>query len=316
MLINELLHIKYPIIQGGMTLISDGAFAAAVSNAGGLGIIASGIWDINRVKEEIHILKSLTDKPFGVNLYMMSPYIEELVDLVISEGVPVVTTGAQSPEKYIKRLKEAGIKVFPVVSSVVIAKRIQRFGVDGIIAEGMESGGHVGEETTMSLIPQMVKELDIPVIAAGGIASGDQLASCLAMGCAGVQIGTVLIATNECPVHKNYKEAIIKARDNDTTIILKNVSPVRVLKNRLAREYLDMERKNIKDPDLSKKESDALIKGILDGDIESGCLPIGQIAGLVKEIRPVKEVLDDIIKEAYSSVDRLNACIKLLDGGK
>lgn len=299
-----------------MTLISDGAFAAAVSNAGGLGIIASGIWDINRVKEEIHILKSLTDKPFGVNLYMMSPYIEQLVDLVISEGVPVVTTGAQSPEKYIKRLKEAGIKVFPVVSSVAIAKRIQRFGVDGIIAEGMESGGHVGEETTMSLIPQMVKELDIPVIAAGGIASGDQLASCLAMGCAGVQIGTVLIATNECPVHKNYKEAIIKARDNDTTIILKNVSPVRVLKNRLAREYLDMERKNIKDPDLSKKESDALIKGILYGDTESGCLPIGQIAGLVKEIRPVKEVLDDIIKEAYSSVDRLNACIKLLDGGK
>ena len=299
-----------------MTLISDGAFAAAVSNAGGLGIIASGIWDINRVKEEIHILKSLTDKPFGVNLYMMSPYIEQLVNLVISEGVPVVTTGAQSPEKYIKRLKEAGIKVFPVVSSVAIAKRIQRFGVDGIIAEGMESGGHVGEETTMSLIPQMVKELDIPVIAAGGIASGNQLASCLAMGCAGVQIGTVLIATNECPVHKNYKEAIIKARDNDTTIILKNVSPVRVLKNRLAREYLDMERKNIKDPDLSKKESDALIKGILDGDIESGCLPIGQIAGLVKEIRPVKEVLDDIIKEAYSSVDRLNACIKLLDGGK
>ncbi len=299
-----------------MTLISDGAFAAAVSNAGGLGIIASGIWDINRVKEEIHILKSLTDKPFGVNLYMMSPYIDELVDLVISEGVPVVTTGAQSPEKYIKRLKEAGIKVFPVVSSVVIAKRIQRFGVDGIIAEGMESGGHVGEETTMSLIPQMVKALDIPVIAAGGIASGNQLASCLAMGCAGVQIGTVLIATNECPVHKNYKEAIIKARDNDTTIILKNVSPVRVLKNRLAREYLDMERKNIKDPDLSKKESDALIKGIFDGDIESGCLPIGQIAGLVKEIKPVKEVLDDIIKEAYSSVDRLNACIKLLDGGK
>ena len=299
-----------------MTLISDGAFAAAVSNAGGLGIIASGIWDINRVKEEIHILKSLTDKPFGVNLYMMSPYIDELVDLVISEGVPVVTTGAQSPEKYIKRLKEAGIKVFPVVSSVAIAKRIQRFGVDGIIAEGMESGGHVGEETTMSLIPQMVKELKIPVIAAGGIASGDQLASCLAMGCAGVQIGTVLIATNECPVHKNYKEAIIKARDNDTTIILKNVSPVRVLKNRLAREYLDMERKNIKDPDFSKKESDALIKGIFDGDIESGCLPIGQIAGLVKQIRPVKEVLDDIIKEAYSSVDRLNACIKLLDGGK
>ena len=299
-----------------MTLISDGAFAAAVSNAGGLGIIASGIWDINRVKEEIHILKSLTDKPFGVNLYMMSPYIEELVNLVISEGVPVVTTGAQSPEKYIKRLKEAGIKVFPVVSSVAIAKRIQRFGVDGIIAEGMESGGHVGEETTMSLIPQMVKELDIPVIAAGGIASGNQLASCLAMGCAGVQIGTVLIATNECPVHKNYKEAIIKARDNDTTIILKNVSPVRVLKNRLAREYLDMERKNIKDPDFSKKESDALIKGIFDGDMEFGCLPIGQIAGLVKEIKPVKEVLDDIIKEAYSSVDRLNACIKLLDGGK
>ena len=221
MLINEMLGIKYPIIQGAMTLITDGKFAACVSNAGGLGIIASGEWDKNRVREEIHIARSLTDKPFGVNLYMMSPYVEDIVDLIIEEKIPVVTTGAHSPEKYIKRFKEAGCKVFPVVASVTMAKRIERFGIDGVIAEGMESGGHVGEATTMSLLPQMVKALKVPVIAAGGIASGSQMTAALAMGASGIQIGTILLASEECDVHENYKKAILKAHDNDTTVILK-----------------------------------------------------------------------------------------------
>lgn len=317
MLLNELLGIKYPIIQGGMTSISDGKFAATVSDSGGLGIIASGTWDEKRVRNEIHILKSLTDKPYGLNVFMMSPYVEDIIDLAIEEHVPVITTGAHSPEKYIKRLKEAGCKIFPVVSSVTLAKRISRYGIDGVIAEGMESGGHVGEATTMSLIPQMVKELDVPVIAAGGIGCGNQLLAALSMGAIGIQIGTVLIASNECPVHPNYKEAILKAKDNDTVVILKNTgAPVRVFKNRLARKYLDMERKNIYEDDLREKESEALQKGIFEGDIEMGCMPIGQIAGLVKEIRPVKQILDDIMDEAIRGSIALNDNINRLKGGK
>lgn len=317
MLINELLHIKYPIIQGGMTSISDGKFAASVSEAGGLGVIATGLWDKNRVKDEIHILKSLTNKPFGVNLYMMSPYIDELVDLMVEERVPVITTGAQSPEKYIQRLKASGSLIFPVVSSVSVAKRIAKFGVDGFIAEGMESGGHIGKATTMALLPQMIKEIHLPIIAAGGIATGSQLAACLQMGASGIQIGTVLIASNECPVHQNYKEAILKARDNDTTVILKNTgSPVRVLKNQLAREYKEMEKNNIYPEDIRNKEAEALQKGIFEGDINMGCLPLGQIAGIVKSIKPVKVILDDIIEEAISSIEALHDNIDKLNGGK
>ena len=313
MLINEMLGIKYPIIQGAMTLITDGKFASTVSNAGGLGIIASGEWDKNRVREEIHIARSLTDKPFGVNLYMMSPYVEDIVDLIIEEKIPVVTTGAHSPEKYIKRLKEAGCKVFPVVASVTMAKRIERFGIDGVIAEGMESGGHVGEATTMSLLPQMVKALKVPVIAAGGIASGSQMTAALAMGASGIQIGTILLASEECDVHENYKKAILKAHDNDTTVILKNTgAPVRVLKNRLARKYLEMERNNSIDEEALKDSFDALFRGIFQGDLENGSMPLGQIAGLIDEIKPVKEILDDIIRESVIAYDSLSDNINKL----
>ena len=313
MLINEMLGIKYPIIQGAMTLITDGKFASTVSNAGGLGIIASGEWDKNRVREEIHIARSLTDKPFGVNLYMMSPYVEDIVDLIIEEKIPVVTTGAHSPEKYIKRFKEAGCKVFPVVASVTMAKRIERFGIDGVIAEGMESGGHVGEATTMSLLPQMVKALKIPVIAAGGIASGSQMTAALAMGASGIQIGTILLASEECNVHENYKKAILKAHDNDTTVILKNTgAPVRVLKNRLARKYLEMERNNSIDEAALKDSFDALFRGIFQGDLENGSMPLGQIAGLIDEIKPVKEILDDIIRESVIAYDSLSDNINKL----
>ena len=313
MLINEMLGIKYPIIQGAMTLITDGKFASTVSNAGGLGIIASGEWDKNRVREEIHIARSLTDKPFGVNVYMMSPYVEDIVDLIIEEKIPVVTTGAHSPEKYIKRFKEAGCKVFPVVASVTMAKRIERFGIDGVIAEGMESGGHVGEATTMSLLPQMVKALKVPVIAAGGIASGSQMTAALAMGASGIQIGTILLASEECNVHENYKKAILKAHDNDTTVILKNTgAPVRVLKNRLARKYLEMERNNSIDEEALKDSFDALFRGIFQGDLENGSLPLGQIAGLIDEIKPVKEILDDIMRESVIAYDSLSDNINKL----
>ena len=313
MLINEMLGIKYPIIQGAMTLITDGKFASTVSIAGGLGIIASGEWDKNRVREEIHIARSLTDKPFGVNLYMMSPYVEDIVDLIIEEKIPVVTTGAHSPEKYIKRFKEAGCKVFPVVASVTMAKRIERFGIDGVIAEGMESGGHVGEATTMSLLPQMVKVLKVPIIAAGGIASGSQMTAALAMGASGIQIGTILLASEECDVHENYKKAILKAHDNDTTVILKNTgAPVRVLKNRLARKYLEMERNNSIDEEALKDSFDALFRGIFQGDLENGSMPLGQIAGLIDEIKPVKEILDDIIRESVIAYDSLSDNINKL----
>ena len=313
MLINEMLGIKYPIIQGAMTLITDGKFASTVSNAGGLGIIASGEWDKNRVREEIHIARSLTDKPFGVNLYMMSPYVEDIVDLIIEEKIPVVTTGAHSPEKYIKRFKEAGCKVFPVVASVTMAKRMERFGIDGVIAEGMESGGHVGEATTMSLLPQMVKALKVPIIAAGGIASGSQMTAALAMGASGIQIGTILLASEECNVHENYKKAILKAHDNDTTVILKNTgAPVRVLKNRLARKYLEMERNNSIDEEALKDSFDALFRGIFQGDLENGSMPLGQIAGLIDEIKPVKEILDDIIRESVIAYDSLSDNINKL----
>jgi len=313
MLINEMLGIKYPIIQGAMTLITDGKFASTVSNAGGLGIIASGEWDKNRVREEIHIARSLTDKPFGVNLYMMSPYVEDIVDLIIEEKIPVVTTGAHSPEKYIKRFKEAGCKVFPVVASVTMAKRMERFGIDGVIAEGMESGGHVGEATTMSLLPQMVKALKVPVIAAGGIASGSQMTAALAMGASGIQIGTVLLASEECNVHENYKKAILKAHDNDTTVILKNTgAPVRGLKNRLARKYLEMEKNNSIDEEALKDSFDALFRGIFQGDLENGSMPLGQIAGLIDEIKPVKEILDDIIRESVIAYDSLSDNINKL----
>lgn len=296
-----------------MTLITDGKFAASVSNAGGLGIIAAGFWDKNKVKEEIHIARSITDKPFGVNVYMMSPYVEDIIELIIEEKIPVVTTGAQSPEKYIRRLKEAGCKVFPVVSSVTLAKRIERYGIDGIIAEGMESGGHVGEATTMSLIPQMVKALNVPVVAAGGIATGRQMAACLLMGASGIQIGTALLASQECPVHPNYKDAIIKARDNDTVVILKSTgAPVRVLKNRLARQYIELERNNLVTEEVLKDEKDALRRGIFLGDLDMGTLPLGQIAGIIDEIKPVKQIFDDIICEAIESKNSINDNINKL----
>lgn len=310
MLINEILGIKYPIIQGAMANISDGKFAATVSNAGGLGIIASGAWDGNRLREEIRICKSLTDKPFGVNIMLMNPYVDEIIDVICDEKPAMVTTGAGNPGKFIPRLKELGIKVFPVVASVALAKRMERYGIDGLIAEGTESGGHVGEATTMSIVPQVINAVSVPVIAAGGIATGKQLNAALALGAVGVQVGTIMLASLECPIHENYKEAVIKARDSDTTVTGRSLgAPVRILKNEMAREYIELEQKAASRDELEAITLGALRKAVFDGDIKRGSVMMGQVAGLVNEIKPVAKIITDLISEAIE--ERKELALKL-----
>lgn len=299
MLINEILGIKYPIIQGAMANISDGFFAASVSNAGGLGIIASGAWDGARLKEEIRVCKSLTDKPFGVNVMLMNPHVDEIIDVICEEKPAMVTTGAGNPGKYIPRLKECGIKVFPVVASVALAKRMERYGIDGLIAEGTESGGHVGEATTMSIVPQVINAVSVPVIAAGGIATGKQFNAALALGACGVQVGTIMLASVECPIHQNYKEAVLKARDSDTTVTGRSLgAPVRILKNEMAREYIELEQKSASKDELEAITLGGLRRAVLDGDVKRGSVMMGQVAGLVNEIKPVSQIMSDLISDA------------------
>ena len=313
MLLNELLGIKYPVMQGAMANISDGAFAAAVSNAGGLGIIASGGWKADKLKEEIKKCKSLTDKKFGVNIMLMNPDVENIVKVIVEENVAVVTTGAGNPGPYVEALKASGAKIFPVVASVALAKRMERYGVDGVIAEGTESGGHVGEATTMSLVPQVVEVLNIPVIAAGGIASGAQFNAALSLGAIGVQVGTIMLATTECPIHENYKASVIKARDNDTTVTGRSLgAPVRILKNEMAREYIELEKQAADREELEKITLGGLRRAVLDGDIKRGSVMMGQTAGLIKEVKTVEEVLANLINEAISLQNSLNAKIDKL----
>ena len=247
MRINEILNIEFPILQGGMANIATGEFAAAISEAGALGIIGAGGMSAESLREEIRRCKSLTTQPFGVNIMLMNPDADKMPDLIIEERVPVVTTGAGNPGKYVKQWKESGIKVFPVVSNVALAKRLSSLGVDGLIAEGCESGGHIGELTTMALVPQVCDAVDIPVIAAGGIGDGRQMAAAFALGACGVQVGTCLLVSEECPIHENYKQAIISAKDSSTTVTGRSAgAPVRVIKNPMTREYLEME-KNVAD---------------------------------------------------------------------
>ena len=246
MKLNELLGTEFPLIQGGMANIATGAFAAAVSNAGALGLVAGGGLDAEALRAEIRAARTATDKPFGVNLMLMNPHIDELAKVVAEEGVQVVTTGAGNPGKYVPAWKEAGIRVFPVVAAPILAHRLERYGIDGVIAEGCESGGHIGEMTTMALVPQVADAVSVPVIAAGGIADGRQLCAAFAPGACGAQVGTVLLASAECPIHENYKAAVIKAGANDTTVTGRSGgAPVRVLKNKMAREYLRMEKQNL-----------------------------------------------------------------------
>lgn len=293
--INEITKTKYPIIQGGMANIATGEFAAACSNAGALGIIAAGGMNAERLEKEIRICKEKTDKPFGVNLMLMSSHIEDLAELVIKEEMKVLTTGAGSPGIYMEKWKSAGITVIPVCASTVLGRRMERCGADAVIAEGTEAGGHVGEMTTMTLVPQMTEEVDIPVIAAGGIASAKQAKAAIVLGACGVQIGTALLASEECPIHEAYKEKILKAGDNATTVMGRIAgTPVRSVKNKMAKTYIEMEKKGADKEELERFTLGALRKAVLEGDTEEGSLMAGQVCGQIKEIRPVKDIIEEI----------------------
>ena len=306
MKLNEFLNIKYPIIQGGMANIATGEFAAAVSNAGGLGLIASGGFDAERIREEINKCRALTDKPFGVNLMLMNPDVDNIAKMLVEEKVDVITTGAGSPEKYVADWKAVGTKVIPVVSGVALAKRMDKMGVDAVIAEGGESGGHVGEMTTMALVPMVVDAVDIPVIAAGGIADGRQMVAAMALGAIGIQIGTCLLVADECPIHENYKLAVIKAKDNGTVVTGRSSgAPVRVIKNNMSREYLKLEGQNVPREELEQLTLGSLRKAVLEGDTKNGSLMAGQVCGLVGEIKPVVDILDKLYNDAKTELTKL-----------
>lgn len=296
-----MLGIKYPIFQGAMAWIADASLAAAVSEAGGLGIIAAGNAPADVIREEIRKCKELTDKPFGVNIMLLSPFVDDIVDLVCEEGVKVLTTGAGNPSKYMEKFKENGIHLIPVVPSVAQAKKMEKIGCDAVIAEGMESGGHIGKLTTMALVPQVVDAVSIPVLAAGGIADGRGMAAGFMLGAEGVQIGTRFLVANECTVHQNYKEKIIKANDL-ATVITGNITghPVRVLKNQLSNAFLAAEKEEMaKDtPDLARFDMlgrGALQKAVKEGNMAEGSVMSGQIAGMVTKEESCKEILEDIM---------------------
>ncbi len=293
--ITEILGTKYPIIQGGMANIANAVLASAVSNAGGLGLIGAGGYDAEWVRTEIRKCKTLTDKPFGVNIMLMSPHAKDIAQVVIDEGVKIVTTGAGSPGVYIPAWKAAGIKVIPVVPSVALAVRMERAGVDAVVAEGTESGGHIGELTTMALIPQVADAVSIPVIAAGGIADKRGVLAAFALGAKGVQVGTVLLATKECPIHENYKKIVIEAKDTDTVVTGRGTgAPVRVLKNKMAVEYLRIAEQGVPLAELEKLTLGSLRRAVFDGDLDRGSFMAGQISGLIKEVKTVQEVLSDL----------------------
>lgn len=301
MRLNQILGTEFPIMQGGMAQVATGAFAAAVSNAGALGIIGTGAMNGEMMRKEIETAKSLTDKPFGVNLMMMNPDVEEMAQIIAEEKPSVVTTGAGNPGKYVKMWKEQGIKVIPVVSSVALAKRLEREGVDAIIAEGTESGGHIGELTTMVLLPQVADAVSVPVIGAGGIASGRQMKAAEILGAVGVQIGTVLLGSEECPIHQNYKNALIKAKDRATVVTGRSVGvPVRVLKNGMTRDYLELEQSGAEKMELEKFTLGALRRAVHEGDVDRGSLMAGQDASYIKEIRPLRVILEEMMKEYES----------------
>ena len=293
----ELLGIEYPIIQGGMAWIADSSLAAAVSEAGGLGII-TGTAPIEWIRDEIRKVKKLTNNPFGVNIMLMSPHADEVAKLVCEEKVPVVTTGAGSPGKYMDMWKSNGVKVVPVVASVALAKRMEKLGADAVVAEGMESGGHIGQLTTMTLVPQVVDGVNIPVIAAGGIGDGRGMAAAFMLGAEAVQIGTRFLVANECTVHENYKNRVLKAKDIDSEVTGRSTGhPVRVLRNKTTREFLKLEKEGAPPETLEEIGTGALRKAVVDGDIDYGSVMAGQIAGLVNKEESCKEIIDEIIKE-------------------
>lgn len=302
----SLLGIKYPIIQGAMAWIADGNLAGHVSKEGGLGIIAGGGMPIDVLRNEIKKAKAITENPFGVNLMLMMPNIEEQIDVCIEEGVKVVTTGAGNPGVYMEKLKAAGIKVIPVVASVALAKRMEKIGADAVVAEGMEAGGHIGEITTMALVPQIAEAVSIPVIAAGGIGGGKQFLAAFALGAEGVQVGTKFLVADECNVHDNYKEAIIKAKDR-STVATGNYTghPVRVINNKLAKEMLEMEKHGASVEELEKLGTGKLRLAAVEGDVKEGSVMSGQVASMVTKRESVKDIIEGLMRDLETEKEDL-----------
>ncbi len=297
--ITELLGITYPVIQGGMAWVAEASLAAAVSNAGGLGLIAAAAAPAQWVREQIRKARELTNKPFGVNIMLMSTEADEVAKVIVEEGVSVVTTGAGSPEKYMADWKNAGVKVIPVVASSALAKRMERCGADAVVAEGTEAGGHIGELTTMALVPQVADAVKIPVIAAGGIADGRGMAAAFMLGARGIQAGTVFAASKESVIHEQYKNSILKAKDIDTRVTGRTTGhPIRVLRNDMARKYLELEKNGADFQELEALTLGGLRKAVVEGDIKNGSLMAGQIAGLVKESLSCEELIRQMVSQA------------------
>ena len=297
--VTELLQIEYPIIQGGMAWVAEHHLAAAVSEAGGFGLIGAASAPPEIVREEIRKAKELTDKPFGVNIMLLNPNADEVAKIVVEEGIQAVTTGAGNPEKYMPMWKEAGVKVIPVVASVAMAKRMERYGADAVVAEGMEAGGHIGNQTTMALSPQIVDAVNIPVIAAGGIGDGRGVAASFMLGAEGVQMGTRFVVADESIVHDNYKDRIVKAKDIDSVVTGQSTGhPVRCLRNQMTKEYIKKEQEGVPFEELERMTLGSLRKAVMDGDILNGTVMAGQIAGLVSKRQSCKEILQEIMTEA------------------
>lgn len=308
----ELLGIEYPIIQGGMAWVATAELAAAVSNGGGLGIIAAGGAPADVVREQIQKCRTLTDKPFGVNVMLMSPFAEEVMRVVLEEKPAVVATGAGNPGKYIPALKEAGIKIMPVIASVAMAKKMEKDGADAVVAEGTESGGHIGEITTMCLVPQVVDAVSIPVIAAGGIADRRGTIAAFALGADGIQVGTRFICSNECIAHENYKEAVLKAKDRDAVVTGRSAgAPVRALKNKLTREYEKLEKANAPFEEIEALGVGGLRRAFQEGDVQTGSLMAGQSAAMVHKIEPCADIIrsyfegtEEIISQIQNKMEK------------
>ena len=303
----KMLGLKYPIFQGGMAWLGTAELASAVSEAGGLGIIGAGHMPPDVLPAEIQKVKKATKKPFGVNIMLMSPFVKEVMQLMLDERVPVVTTGAGNPGEYIPSLKEIGTKVIPVVASVALAKRLVRTGVDAVIAEGMESGGHIGELTTMALVPQVVDAVDVPVIAAGGIGDSRGVCAAFALGAQAVQMGTRFVMSEECIAHENYKNLVLKARDRSTVVTGRSTGhPTRVLQNKLTRIYLEKEAAGASADELEKLSLGTLRMASREGDVEMGSVMIGQISGMMNDIKPVRVILEDLVKGVAAAAENVH----------
>lgn len=306
-ILKDRLKLTYPIIQGAMAWVADSTLAAAVSNGGGLGLIAAGNAPTEWVRQEIQRVKQLTDRPFGVNIMLLSENADEVAQLVCEEGVPVVTTGAGNPGKYMEQWKAHGIMVIPVVASVALARRMERSGADALIAEGCEAGGHIGELTTMALVPQVVDAVKIPVIAAGGIADGRGAAAAFMLGASGIQVGTRFLVAKECTIHQNYKDKILQAKDLDTVVTGRSTGhPVRVIRNQLARQYRQLEKEQAPPEELEALGRGALPRAAREGDVVMGSVMAGQIAGLVKKEQPCEEIIREIFTEAQAQLEKIH----------